>query len=173
MSDAVRRVRMVTPDGHRGVFDGFGGTHMPGDTPVLPVDVAALFIERGLAVPFGADAETTAEQRRELDWQTRLRDAEAAAKHARARMAVHDSHRKPERVAAAEREDLTHTHTGAVMRHAYVSGLYTTDQLRADIERFIAGTPPGTPLPVPAPAGAKRAARAEPGRKRPRRYDAA
>lgn len=137
MADDVKRVRMVVPDDHPGVHDGLGGVHKAGDTPVLPADVAQILIEKNLAVAFGDDGETAAEQRRALDREITAREAEAYAAGARARMVVHDQMTEAERKALAGKENLT-TFTAAQIEHGIAAGLYTKEQLDADVKKYLA-----------------------------------
>lgn len=84
------------------VHDGLGGVHLRGERPVLPSDIADIFITRGLA---SLDGELTAAQAKEaadaLEDERRQRDQKNTAE---ARMKAHDARPVHLRLAGHEQE---------------------------------------------------------------------
>lgn len=91
----LKRVRITVPNVH----DGMGGEHKQGDRPVLPADIADLFIAKGMAVPEG---ELSAEQAKKLaeEQADKVRFAEQKGR-ASSIMKMHDAQEPETRLAEA------------------------------------------------------------------------
>lgn len=95
----LKRVLIIAPNPH-GVHDGDGGVHFKGDKPVLPSDVADLFIDRKLAVL--AEEDVSPEKLKAIlqDKQDQVRQRDQKAR-AEVIMRAHDNKEPEQRVAEA------------------------------------------------------------------------